>query len=82
MSLVGPRPPTPDEVAQYGDWEMRRLDINPGMTGFWQVRGRSDTTFEEMVRLDLYYIENWSLSLDVYIMFRTIGVVLFAKGAY
>lgn len=82
MSLVGPRPPTPDEVETYGEWELRRLEINPGMTGFWQVRGRSDTTFEEMVRLDLYYIENWSITLDAYIMFRTIGVVLSAKGAY
>lgn len=82
MSLVGPRPPTPDEVEAYGDWEMRRLEVSPGMTGFWQVRGRSDTTFEEMVRLDLYYIENWSISLDTYILFRTIGVVLSAKGAY
>lgn len=82
MSLVGPRPPTPDEVESYGDWEMRRLEVSPGMTGFWQVSGRSDTTFEEMVRLDLYYIENWSLPMDMYILLRTAGVVLSGKGAY
>jgi len=82
MSLVGPRPPIPGEVAAYGDYEKRRLEVAPGMTGLWQIRGRSDTTFDEMVRLDLYYIENWSPPLDFYILLRTVGVVFFGKGAY
>lgn len=82
MSLVGPRPPTPDEVKTYGDWELRRLEVNPGMTGLWQIRGRSETTFEEMIRLDLYYIENWSPALDLYILLKTLGAVVRGTGAY
>lgn len=82
MSLVGPRPPTPDEVALYEPWHRQRLAITGGLTGLWQVSGRSDVPFEEMVLLDLYYIENWSLLLDLQILLRTIPHVLFAEGAY
>jgi exopolysaccharide biosynthesis polyprenyl glycosylphosphotransferase len=82
MSLVGPRPPLPREVAQYDDWHKKRLEVAPGMTGLWQVSGRSLLTFDEMVMLDLFYIENWSLLLDLTIMLRTVPSVLFARGAY
>ncbi len=82
MSLVGPRPPTPDEVALYEPWHMQRLQIRGGLTGLWQISGRSDVPFEEMVLLDLYYIENWSLMLDLQIMLRTIPRVLLGDGAY
>ena len=82
MSLVGPRPPIPYEVEQYEDWHRRRLEASPGLTGLWQVSGRSELSFDEMVLLDVWYIENWSLGLDVKILFRTIPAVLLAKGAY
>lgn len=82
MSLVGPRPPTPDEVDLYEPWHRQRLEIRGGLTGLWQVSGRSDVPFEEMVLLDLYYIENWSLLLDLVILLRTIPHVLFGNGAY
>ena len=82
MSLVGPRPPLPNEVAQYEEWQKERLAIKPGMTGLWQVRGRSDISFDEGVLMDLYYIENWSLRLYFQILFRTIPVVLLGRGAY
>jgi exopolysaccharide biosynthesis polyprenyl glycosylphosphotransferase len=82
MSLVGPRPPTPDEVACYEEWHRRRLDVMPGLTGLWQVLGRSDTSFDEMVRLDIYYAENWSPGMDFRILLQTIPVVLSGKGAY
>jgi len=81
MSLVGPRPPIPSEVAAYEPWHLRRLDVRPGITGLWQVSGRSTLTFDEMVLLDVYYIENWSLGLDLQIVLRTIPIVLFAHGA-
>jgi lipopolysaccharide/colanic/teichoic acid biosynthesis glycosyltransferase len=82
MSLVGPRPPLPDEVARYGPHVHRRLLVKPGMTGLWQVSGRSDLSWDEAVRLDLYYVENWSLTLDLAIIARTIWVVLTGRGAY
>ena len=82
MSLVGPRPPLPREVVEYSSHHWRRLEVVPGMTGLWQVSGRSSLTFEEMVRLDLFYIENWSVGLDMTLIFRTIPAVLFARGAY
>lgn len=82
MSLVGPRPPLPIEVEDYEDWHHDRLRIPSGMTGLWQVMGRSDLTFDEMVMLDLYYAENWSLWLDCKILLRTIPTVLFGRGAY
>ncbi|MBV9614637.1 MAG: sugar transferase [Ktedonobacteraceae bacterium] len=82
MSLVGPRPPLPREVDQYEDWQKARLAVKPGMTGLWQVRGRSDISFDEGVLMDLYYIENWSLRLYFKILLRTIPAVIFSRGAY
>ena len=82
MSLVGPRPPLPNEVAQYEEWQKGRLAMKPGLTGLWQVRGRSDLSFDEGVLMDLYYIENWSLRLYFQILLRTIPAVLFSRGAY
>ncbi len=82
MSLVGPRPPLPDEVARYADHVRRRLVVKPGLTGLWQVSGRSDLRWEEAVRLDLRYVENWSLALDVVILARTLAAVIRSSGAY
>ncbi len=82
MSLVGPRPPLPSEVAQYEEWQKGRLAIKPGLTGLWQVRGRSNISFEEGVLMDIYYIENWSLRLYIQTLLRTIPAVLFSRGAY
>lgn len=82
MSLVGTRPPLPREVDQYEDWQKGRLAIKPGITGLWQVRGRSNLNFDEAVLLDLYYIENWSLRLYFQILLSTIPAVLFSRGAY
>ena len=82
MSLVGPRPPLPEEVAQYGFDVRRRLVVKPGMTGLWQVGGRSDLSWEESVRLDLRYVENWSFALDLQILWKTISAVLRGSGAY
>lgn len=82
MSLVGPRPPLPNEVARYQEWHKRRLDVAPGVTGLWQVSGRSELTFDEMVMLDLYYIENWSPWLDIWILIKTIPALLTTRGAY
>ena len=82
MSVVGPRPQVPSEVDLYEDWHHQRLQVTPGLTGLWQVSGRSDLTFDEMVKLDLYYAENWSPWLDIKLMLRTIPAVLFGRGAY
>jgi len=82
MSLVGPRPPLPAEVAAYADDVRRRLAVKPGMTGLWQVSGRSDLPWEEAVRLDLRYVENWSLTLDLVILLRTMTAVVRSSGAY
>lgn len=82
MSWVGPRPPVPAEVARYEEWHRQRLLVTPGITGLWQVSGRSDLTFDEMVLLDLYYAEHWSLWLDLKILLRTVPAVLSARGAY
>lgn len=82
MSLVGPRPPLPTEVAEYDRDSHRRLIVKPGMTGLWQVSGRSDLTWEQGVRLDLFYVENWSVAGDLGILFQTVGVVLRPNGAY
>jgi exopolysaccharide biosynthesis polyprenyl glycosylphosphotransferase len=82
MSLVGPRPPLPEEVAKYGDDVRRRLVVKPGMTGLWQVSGRSDLSWEESVRLDLRYVENWSLMLDLQILWKTWAAVSRGSGAY
>jgi exopolysaccharide biosynthesis polyprenyl glycosylphosphotransferase len=82
MSLVGPRPPLPDEVALYEDDMLRRLHVLPGMTGLWQVSGRSDLSWEDTVRLDLYYVDNWSMTQDLAILFRTVWAVVASRGAY
>lgn len=82
MSLVGPRPPLMSEVAEYGHDVQRRLLVKPGMTGLWQVSGRSDLPWAESVRLDLYYVENWSLYFDLQLMARTVGAVVAGRGAY
>jgi lipopolysaccharide/colanic/teichoic acid biosynthesis glycosyltransferase len=82
MSWVGPRPPLRKEVDQYSDWHLKRLDVTPGLTGLWQVSGRSDLSFEEMVKLDIYYTENWSLAMDATIILKTIPAVLKRQGAY
>ena len=82
MSLVGPRPPLPDEVAQYDSAVTRRLLVKPGLTGLWQISGRSDLPWEEAVRLDLRYVENWSLALDISILFKTFAAVIASRGAY
>ncbi len=82
MSWVGPRPPIPAEVAEYRHWHHKRLSVPPGLTGLWQVSGRSELTFDEMVLLDLYYIEHWSPWLDISIMMRTVPKVLARDGAY
>jgi lipopolysaccharide/colanic/teichoic acid biosynthesis glycosyltransferase len=81
MSLVGPRPPIPYEVEEYQKWHLRRiLEVKPGITGLWQISGRNKTTFDEMVRLDIYYAKNWSLALDLRILLKTIKVVLLPDG--
>ena len=82
MSLVGPRPPLPEEVAEYKPWQRQRMSVIGGITGLWQVSGRSDLTFDELCLLDIYYIENWSLALDIRILLRTIPHALFGRGAY
>ena len=82
MSLVGPRPPLPREVATYDYFATRRLQVRPGMTGLWQVSGRSDLSWDETVRLDLYYVDNWSMVQDLTILARTFGAVISPRGAY
>ena len=82
MALVGPRPPVPAEVEQYGPDATRRLLVKPGLTGLWQVNGRADLAWVDAVRLDLYYVENWSLALDLTILGKTIWAVLKRNGAY
>jgi exopolysaccharide biosynthesis polyprenyl glycosylphosphotransferase len=82
MSLVGPRPALPDEAAAYATHVRRRLVVKPGITGMWQVNGRSDLSWEETVRLDLRYVENWSIALDLQILWKTLGVIFRGAGAY
>jgi lipopolysaccharide/colanic/teichoic acid biosynthesis glycosyltransferase len=82
MSLVGPRPQVQSEVDAYTGHLHRRLLMKPGMTGLWQVSGRNDLDFDDSVRLDLHYVENWSLGLDIAIMCRTVLAVLRPSGAY
>ena len=82
MSLVGPRPALPDEAAKYADHVRRRLVVKPGLTGLWQVNGRSDLSWEESVRLDLRYVENWSFALDMQILWKTFSVIFRGSGAY
>lgn len=82
MSLVGPRPAPPSEVERYQPWHKRRLEVSPGMSGLWQVSGRSELTFDEMVLLDLYYIEHWSPLLDLQIMLKTLPQIVLGSGAF
>ena len=82
MSLIGPRPSLPEEVERYSDDVRTRLTVRPGMTGLWQVSGRSDLSWEDSVRLDLYYVDNWSLVQDLSILWRTVSAVLVGRGAY
>lgn len=82
MSLVGPRPAVATEVAEYDEWQKKRLSVAPGITGLWQVSGRSDVAFDERIWLDFNYIDSWSLGLDVSILLKTIPAVISAKGAY
>ncbi|MYX32717.1 MULTISPECIES: sugar transferase [unclassified Streptomyces] len=82
MSLVGPRPPLPEEVARYNEVELRRLSVKPGLTGLWQVSGRSDLSWDESIQLDLRYIDNWTLARDINLMARTPRAVVDGRGAY
>jgi lipopolysaccharide/colanic/teichoic acid biosynthesis glycosyltransferase len=82
MSLVGPRPLPLRDFERMSGLHKRRLAAIPGMSGYWQISGRSNLSFDDMVRLDLYYIENWSLSFDIKIILKTIGAVLRREGAY
>ena len=82
MSLVGPRPPLPCEVEQYGDDLRRRLLVKPGMSGLWQISGRAELPWEESVRLDLFYVENWSVMMDIMVLWKTLAVVVHGRGAY
>ena len=82
MSLVGPRPHPLDDVSRYSARDHRRLLAKPGMTGLWQVSGRSDLTWDDAVNLDLRYVEGWSLALDLLLLIRTLGVVVRGSGAY
>jgi lipopolysaccharide/colanic/teichoic acid biosynthesis glycosyltransferase len=82
MSVVGPRPPLPAEVRQYHRWQRRRLSVKPGITCIWQVSGRSDVDFDRWMRLDLAYIDHWSLWEDVLICLKTVPAVFSARGAH
>ncbi|WP_457468146.1 sugar transferase [Streptomyces sp. TE4109] len=82
MSLVGPRPPLPEEVSRYDEREFRRLSVKPGLTGLWQVSGRSDLSWQETVSLDLWYVDNWSMATDMGLMARTLRAVTDGRGAY
>jgi lipopolysaccharide/colanic/teichoic acid biosynthesis glycosyltransferase len=82
MSLVGPRPPFPEEVEKYEPWMLKRLSVRPGLTCLWQIRGRSDLSFEEWMRLDIEYVDRCSLPLDLKILVLTVPAVLSARGAY
>ena len=81
MSLVGPRPALPHETEEWDSLLAQRLRVKPGITGMWQVHGRSDTSFEDYTRLDLYYVDNWSLTTDLAIMLKTVPAVVFRQGA-
>jgi lipopolysaccharide/colanic/teichoic acid biosynthesis glycosyltransferase len=81
MSLVGPRPPIPAEVEKYEHWARRRLSVRPGLTCLWQISGRNHINFKEWMELDLHYIDNWTLSLDLEILIRTVPAVLAGRGA-
>ena len=82
MSLVGPRPVVQEELARYGEFVQDYLMVKPGITGMWQVNGRSDTTYDERVQMDVWYVRNWSVWLDVMLLWRTIKAVFKCEGAY
>jgi lipopolysaccharide/colanic/teichoic acid biosynthesis glycosyltransferase len=82
MSLVGPRPLPLRDYAQLEDWHRKRYNVLPGVTGLWQISGRSNLSFDDLVRLDFYYLENWSLWMDISILVKTIPAVLKGRGAY
>jgi lipopolysaccharide/colanic/teichoic acid biosynthesis glycosyltransferase len=82
MSLVGPRMISPEEITMYNQWGINLLTVRPGITGLWQVSGRSDISYEERVRLDMYYIRNWTIWLDLQLLFRTIPALITRRGAY
>ena len=82
MSLVGPRPPLASEVEKYGYDMRRRFLVKPGLTGLWQVSGRSDLSWDDSVRIDVRYVENWSLTFDFMILWKTVGAVVRGSGAY
>ena len=82
MSLVGPRPVTEPELIKYGKYQDYVLSVLPGLSGMWQISGRSDTGYEERISFDSYYIQNWSIWLDIWILLKTIWVVISGKGAY
>ncbi|WP_039925036.1 sugar transferase, partial [Treponema sp. JC4] len=82
MSLVGPRPVTEPELEKYGDYKDYVLSVKPGLSGMWQISGRSDTGYEERISYDTYYIQNWSIWLDIWILIKSVWVVLLGKGAY
>jgi len=82
MSLVGPRPPFPSEVAMYEDWHLGRFAVRPGITGLWQIAKRDDLPFDDYIRIDLFYIENWSLLYDIYVLLKTVFVVLSRAEPY
>jgi lipopolysaccharide/colanic/teichoic acid biosynthesis glycosyltransferase len=82
MSIVGPRPTVPDEVEKYKDWQRRRFSMKPGITCLWQVNGRNNISFEDWMKLDLEYLDSWSLWLDAKILLKTVPVVVFGIGAY
>jgi len=82
LSLVGPRPPIPDEVAEYSEWDWKRLEVKPGLTCTWQVSGRSDIDFETQVKMDVEYIQNWNVLRDISLLLRTVPAVLSGRGAY
>ena len=82
LSLIGPRPITPEELERYGSQRVSFLALKPGITGLWQVSGRNDVSYDERVKLDIYYIENWSVKLDLAILARTTAAVIARRGAY
>jgi lipopolysaccharide/colanic/teichoic acid biosynthesis glycosyltransferase len=82
MSLVGPRMISPEELTKYNQWGINLLTISPGITGLWQVSGRSDVSYEDRVRLDMYYIRNWTIWLDLQLLLRTLPAVFNKRGAY
>jgi lipopolysaccharide/colanic/teichoic acid biosynthesis glycosyltransferase len=82
MSLIGPRMISPEELEKYDQWGINLLTVKPGLTGLWQVRGRADLSYDDRVRLDMFYIRNWTIWMDLQIIYQTIPTVIFRRGAY